>query len=122
MSTEFIIAALTVAGTILGTVLTLRSQARRDTLGHDVEMAKLQEDIRQALLAELHDELDRERIKRRELEQRVDVLEAENRLLEMEREKRIELERKSTALELRVQALERENTELKRLLATGGSP
>lgn len=133
MNSDVLVAVLGVATVVVGGWFALRSQDLRDKKAKaeeaenerkafDLEMIQIQERVRQSLMAELHDELDRERIKRRELEQRVDVLEAENRLLEMEREKRIELERKSTALELRVQALERENAELKRLLATGGSP
>lgn len=115
VSTEFLIVVITVAGTIIGTVLTLRSQGKRDTLGNDLEMAKLQEEIRQSVMAELYTELTREREKRQELERRVEALEAENLLLEQERQKRIELER-------RVQALEAENAELKRRLNNSGAP
>lgn len=117
-SAEIVIAVLTIAGTILGTVLTLRSQARKDSLGHDVEMAKLQEEIRQALLEELHNELARERGKRVELEARVSVLEEENRMLVYERQKRIELERLTAELRLRVTALEAENRALKKRLSS----
>ncbi len=113
---ELIIAVLTVAGTILGTILTLRSQDHKETMAHDVEMARLQEEIRQMLLTELREEIVREREKRHELEQRVEALEHENRILEGERYKRIELERKSVALEERVGALETENLDLKRRL------
>ena len=121
---ELIIAVLTVAGTILGTILTLRSQDHKETMAHDVEMARLQEEIQQMLLTAgavdpeegLLEEIVREREKRHELEQRVEALEHENRILEGERYKRIELERKSVALEERVGALETENLDLKRRL------
>lgn len=113
ISTEFLIVVITVAGTIVGTVLTLRSQGKKDAASSDLEMARLQEEIHQSVMAELYSELTREREKRQELERRVDALEAENLLLEQERQKRIELER-------RVQVLEAENAELKRRLNSGG--
>lgn len=80
---ELIIAVLTVAGTILGTILTLRSQDHKETMAHDVEMARLQEEIRQMLLTELREEIVRLERKSVALEERVGALETEN--LELKR-------------------------------------
>ena len=113
---EATLAVIGVFGTILATWLTLRSQANQDALEHGVAMAELQEQIRQALLREIHEELEREKEKRKELEARVEHLEKENQMLVVEREARIRLEERGRALEARVQALEAENADLKRRL------
>ena len=103
MTTEFWIAALTVAGTIVATIITLRSQTRRDVSATDMDSRRLYEEIRQSLMAELHQELQRERLLRAELEARIDALEMENRALEESR----------LVMSQRIEALEHENEALR---------